>query len=343
MSKGISNKGLEAVNEYRNQMALANGVSEETIREGVHFSVSPSVQQKLENEVTLSSEFLKQINTIGVNELAGETLRLGASKSIASRTDTGSGARRKGANLTGLKAHSYQCQQTNFDTILRYSQIDAWAKFKDLPSRVAKIKASRIALDRIMIGWHGTKAAKTTNLEENPLLQDVNIGWLKHIETNADEQVQESIEIDPKTEKASEYKTLDAVVFDMLNKYMPEEYRDDTNLVVIVGRKLLADKYFPLQNDPTPTEKLAGDTIISQKRVGGLRAVTVPYFPETGLLITRLDNLSIYYQDGAMRRALINDPAVDGFIDYVSSNDAYVVENYDAVVYVKEVTLKGEE
>ncbi|WP_332103934.1 phage major tail tube protein, partial [Escherichia coli] len=42
---------------------------------------------------------------------------------------------------------------------------------------------------------------------------------------------------------------------------------------------------------------LAADVIISQKRIGNLPAVRVPYFPADAMLITKLENLSIYYMD----------------------------------------------
>jgi hypothetical protein len=58
-------------------------------------------------------------------------------------------------------------------------------------------------------------------------------------------------------------------------------------LVVICGRQLLADKYFPLVNmDREPTERLAADLIISQRRIGSLPAVRVPFMPPTSLLVT---------------------------------------------------------
>lgn len=46
-------------------------------------------------------------------------------------------------------------------------------------------------------------------------------------------------------------------------------YQDDDGLVVICGRALLADKYFPLVNkEQENSEALAADMIISQKRMG---------------------------------------------------------------------------
>ena len=74
-------------------------------------------------------------------------------------------------------------------------------------------------------------------------------------------------------------------------------------------RKLLNDKYFPLSTQAGATETLAADIIISQKRIGGLPAARVPFFPDNAILITRFDNLSIYFQDGARRRRGWTSPA----------------------------------
>ena len=106
-----------------------------------------------------------------------------------------------------------------------------------------------------------------------------------------------------------------------------------------MSRDLLADKYFPLVNDPKATEQLAGDTIISQKRVGGLQAVQAPFVPKGTILITRLDNLSIYYQEGAMRRTIKDKAERDRIEDYTSSNDDFVVENYEMVALLKNIKM----
>ncbi len=54
-------------------------------------------------------------------------------------------------------------------------------------------------------------------------------------------------------------------------------HRESTALRAICGRKLLADKYFPLINkDQPPTEQRALDMIVSQKRMGGQQAARVP-------------------------------------------------------------------
>ena len=88
-----------------------------------------------------------------------------------------------------------------------------------------------------------------------------------------------------------------------------------------------------------PSETLAADIVISQKRVGGLPAATVPYFPANAMLVTTFDNLSIYWQEGARRRRMEENPKRDRVENYESSNDAYVVEDNDRAALVENIQL----
>jgi hypothetical protein len=90
------------------------------------------------------------------------------------------------------------------------------------------------------------------------------------------------------------------------------------------------------------TEKLALNELLSKLRLGGLPPVTAPYFPPRGLLITRLDNLSIYYQKGSRRRMLLDNPKKDRIENFESSNDAFVVEDYDCAALADGIKLPGE-
>ncbi|MBS6009601.1 MAG: phage major capsid protein, P2 family [Haemophilus parahaemolyticus] len=328
-------------NAYLAGVAEDNQLEFSGLQAGQKFNVTPSVQQKLEKKVQESSEFLKMINIVPVVEAQGETLGLGVAGTIASTTDTTTKSRET-QDIHTLSAIAYACQQINYDTHLRYGTLDMWAKFPDFAQKVGAVKAERMALDRIMIGFNGASRAATSNRQTNKLLQDVGKGWLAKIEEHASERVMsEETQGSGKIEvgEGHTYKTLDALVFDAVTDLIEPQFQDDTQLVAIMGRDLLADKYFPLVNNPKATEQLAGDTIISQKRVGGLRAVQVPYFPKGCILITRLDNLSIYYQEGALRRTLKDNPERDRYEDFTSSNDDWVVENYEQVAYLKNIKM----
>lgn len=309
------------------------------------FTVSPEVEQTLETRVQESSAFLTMINVVGVPEQEGEKLGLGINSTIAGTTDTTKNDR-KAVDPTDLTGNRYRCEQTNFDTALRYTKIDAWAKFKDFQTRIRDALLQRQALDRIMIGFNGISRAATSNRVTNPLLQDVNKGWLQKIREDKPENVLDEVKAGSNVIKvgvgvttADGYNNLDALVMD-LTELLGPIYREDTELVAIVGRKLLHDKYFPMVNkDQVPSEKMAADVIISQKRMGGLPAVRVPSFPDNAILVTRLDNLSIYWQEGTRRRTILDNAKRDQIENYESVNEAYVVEDYEGAALAEHIQL----
>ncbi len=325
---------------YKNEIAKLNGID----RVDEKFSVSPTVQQKLETKVQESSEFLSRINFYGVTEQEGERIGLGVSGPVASTTDT-TQQDRQTADIATLDGRGYRCEQTNSDTHITYQRLDAWAKFPDFQTRIRDAIIKRHALDRIMIGFNGVSRAATSNRAANPMLQDVNKGWLQHVREQAPQRVMKDGKAAGKVtissqKKDRDFENLDALVFDIVNNLIEPWYAEDPDLVVVCGRELLADKYFPLVNrTQPPSEMQAADVIISQKRIGNLPAVRVPYFPAKGLLVTRLDNLSIYYQEGARRRTIVDNAKRDRIENYESSNDAYVIEDLGCVALAENIVL----
>lgn len=338
----MRNNTRQAYNEYTRAIAELNGVPSATEK----FTVNPTIQQTLETRIQESSDFLARVNGIGVSEQQGEKLGLGIGSPVAGTTDT-TATDRVPTDPTALDAQGYICTQTNFDTLIRYSKLDAWAKFPDFQTRIRDVILKRQALDIITIGFNGTSRAATSNKATSPLLQDVNIGWLQKYRANAPARVLQEIfaasgiiQVGAAIDLAHGYKNLDALVFDAVNNLIDPWYREDTELVAIMGRDLLADKYFPLVNaTQVPSETMATDMIISQKRIGGLPAVRVPYFPANAILVTRLDNLSRYYQEGARRRTVVDNAKRDQIENYESSNDAYVVEDYGLGCLIENIVL----
>jgi len=329
---------------YLNTIAELNGVDPSVIDGGKKFTAAPSVQQTLETRVQESSDFLNRINMVLVDELKGEKLGLGVSGLIASRTNTAA-ADRATKDPTTLDEHGYECKQTNFDTHLTYGKLDMWAKFPDFETRIRDAIIKGQALDKIRVGFNGTSAAATTDAVANPLGQDVNIGWLQQIRANAptrhfDEGAKVAGKIKFGTDAANvDYANLDALVYDAINSFLPSWAAGDTELVALIGRDLLHDKYFPViaAAGDKATEQVARDVILSSKRVGGLPAAQVPFIPNGTIVVTRFDNLSIYAQDGKRRRAVIDNPKRDRIENYESSNDAYVVEDYDFSLLIENI------
>lgn len=327
----MRNETRQAFNAYLQQLAVLNGIDQGSVAK--KFSVSPTVQQKLETKMQESSDFLKKINIQGVTEKQGQKLGLSIGNPIASTTNTSTTPRSPVDPSSVNEDDQYDCTQTNFDTYIAYAKLDAWAKFPDFQVRIRNAILARQGLDRIMIGWNGSSRAATSNPATNPLRQDVNIGWLQKYRANSPQRVMNTGatagQIRVGSAGGADYANLDALVFDLVNEMIDPWYQDDTGLVVICGRSLLADKYFPIVNqNHAPTEQMAADMIISQKRLGGLPAIRVPHFPANSLMVTRLDNLSIYFQEGSRRRTVVEKPELDRIENYESSNDAYVVEDY---------------
>lgn len=345
----MKNETRKKFNQFTQQVATFNGVASATEK----FSVTPTVQQKLETKIQESSAFLGMINIHGVDEKSGEKLGLGINSTIAGRTDTGT-KDRQATDPSALQKASYECKKTDFDTALGYNKLDMWAKFPDFATRIRDSILKRQALDRIMIGFNGTHAAVETNRTTYPLLQDVNIGWIQKVRDDAPEQMISEIvpasgkiqiykkENDSDT-KIGDYGNLDALVASMVAEMLPAWYQEDTDLVVIMGRELLNDKLLPMieEHAETPSETAALDVIRARKLVGGLPAIRAPYVPAGTLIITRLDNLSIYWQEGARRRHVIDNPKRDQIENYESSNDAYVVEDYEGIAIAENIVFEG--
>lgn len=308
-------------------VAIATTYGVETVRE--EFNVTPTHAQTLNDKITHSSAFLSRINVIPVSEIKGEKVMLGTSGTVTGRTDT-SNADRVARNVLGLDGQGYELFETHSDVALKYSSIDAWAKFPNFPQRYSAAVQKQIALDRIMIGWNGTSAAATTDRTANPLLQDVNKGWLQIARDQAPEQVlAEGAKVLGKIQigATGDYANLDALVHDV-SLMIDEEYRDGGDLIAIVGRELLAHdkaKLYAAQGD-TPTEKERIEMAQVIATYGGLPTFTCPHFPSRGVVVTSWDNLSIYFQDTSWRRHIQENPKRSQVEDYNSRNEGYVIE-----------------
>ena len=323
---------------YLAHLATLNGVESAAQM----FTVAPSVQQKLESRIQESSAFLQSIGIYPVDEMQGQKIGIGTDGPVASRTDT-TGADRGTRDAASLGGQGYQCVQTNYDTHVRYATLDMWAKFPDFQLRLSRAIRQQCALDRIMIGFNGTSVAANTNRVTNPLLQDVNKGWLQYLRDNAPERVMAQGATAGKVVVGAtgDYKTLDGLVYDATESLLDAWHAEAGDLVAIVGRGLMHDKLFPLVDGQTaPTEMLAADIVRSQRRLGGKQGITVPFMKPNAILITSLKNLSIYYQDGSRRRAVIDNPKRDRIETYESSNDAFVVEDLGKACLIENIELQ---
>lgn len=359
----MKNTTRVAFNTMLGQIATINGVEVDVVRGEKQFSVAPAVEQKLEEVIQQSSEFLGKINIIPVDAQEGAKVGMGVTRPIASRTltNSGTGVRRKPIDPTDTSDRGrYFCAQTNSDTAIKYGKLDMWAHKPEFQTLYRNSIVAQQGRDRIMIGWNGVARADTTDIVAFPLLQDVNFGWLYKIRYYAPARHMAGGALTPATRDGTtgrvtaggkiyvapglvgtevDYLNIDALVFDAIEN-LDEWHRDDTDLVVIVGRDLVQDRFLNVINaaGDKATELEARNRILTlPKQVGGKTAVIVPFFPPNAILITKLENLSIYVQNGSRRRTIREEPEFDQVADYQSVNESYVVEDYGCAVLIENI------
>ena len=337
MAQPLSARGAKQYAELQEAIAEAYGIDNSTRM----FSVDPTIAQELNDAITAKADFLERINVIPVSEIKGEKVFIGVNGPVTGRTNTKT-TDREAKDASALENSTYELADTQSDVGLPYAKIDAWAKFPDFKERYSAAVQKRIAQDRIVIGFHGTRAAPQTDLAANPKLQDVNKGWLQQLREQAPQQVlKEGAAAGKVTLGAGgDYANLDALVHD--TKQMVDEIlREDGDLVAIIGTDLLASdkaKLYTKQGD-TPTEKERIENAQVIATYGGLPAFSVPNFPVNAVLVTSWDNLSIYYQDSSWRKQTIENPKRSRVEDYNSRNEGYVIEQLEKIALTENVEL----
>jgi P2 family phage major capsid protein len=309
---------------------------------GESFNYDPTAQQRFYEAVGEQADFLNRVNQITVEAQVGQKIGLGIRKPIASRTNTDLLERK--TRYVGEQAKDpYHAQQTNYDTHLSYRLMASWQHVADFAKLYTAVIAKQVARDRLLVGWHGEHAAEETDIDAFPMLQDVNEGWLAKVANNQPQRMlgynsDGTATTDTyKLGEGGQYRSLDALVFDMTNNLMDAWHVAADDLVVMVGREIWVDHGMALLSSSTmPTERNALQTWFAAKTVAGLPSIQPPFLPARSVIVTSYDNLSIYHQSGTLRRSIIDNPKRDRVEEYMNENEAYVVEDYGKFAGVRQ-------
>jgi len=337
-------------NQYVGQIATLNNIDPSlTVVPGElkEFAVAPVIEQRLQAKLTVTSDFMSRINVVPVSQQQGARVGVGVSRSLAGRTNTAGGNRRTPGRIADSEAiDEYFCKQTNYDYAWGYALLDAWAHRPEFQQLVRDAVLVQKSADVITIGFNGVDAKSQTDRDTNPLLQDVNWGWLYKMRRYAPARVmahgaKDNLKVYVSDTGNADYVNLDALVFDAIQNLLHERYKTATDLVVIVGSDLVHDKYFKIVSEAgdKATEQVARDVILSSRQLGGKPTMQVPFFPSNAILITSLKNLSYYWQLGTARRQIRDEPALDQIENYESINDAFMVEDYGKACLIENIQL----
>lgn len=299
------------------------------------FTATEPMAQAFNDAIQETSGFLQEISVIPVVDIKGELVTMEIPSTVAKRTAVTSVNGREPIVLGAFSDRNYECKFTEFDVSIAYALMDAWARYGNLHTRYMKAIYRRIALDRILIGWHGTSAAAATDNVANPSLQDVNMGWIHDLKTNnpAHYLLEGATAGKIQIGAAGDYKNIHQFVYD-IGSLIKDEYRTGRE-VAIMGRGLVAHDMNQVlgTHGETPTEGLHFDVL--GKSYGGYKSVFVPGFPELGLMVTDPKNLQIYLQASSLRRKNEDQPKFNRIVDFISQNEAYMIGELNAVAGVE--------
>ena len=315
-----------AFNQYKDDQAALHGVA--SVSES--FAVTPNVEQRIVDETQASSDFLKLVNMILVDEKQGKSLGLSSAPN-ASTTDTTQAERVAKQIIDSHNIDEYDCGKTDFDVATKYALLDMWAHRPEFQQIMARRQVQQMALDKVTIGFFGTSRAPTSDRSANPLGQDVNVGWLQKIRSK---NLRHMNNVEFGADKA--YKNIDAIVMDAKSSLLDPWHRKSSDLVVICSAAMAMKKYFEIVNrvqDNANSE--VAERLLRDQHFGMLPIVIADQCPDNALLITSLDNLSIYTQRASTRKTIIDNPKRDQIEVYQSQNDAYVIEDFGKVGLVE--------
>ena len=305
------------------------------------FNVTVPQAVVLIDAIQQSIAFLTRISMIPVTDVKGAIIMLNAPTTIAGRTDTSApgNAERVPQQVGAMSERTYEVVKTDFDIAVKYSTLDSYARFADFNARLMNMIIRRQGLDRLLIGWNGQSCAATTDRATNPLLQDVNHGWLYDLETNKPANFVKAAQGQKlKLGKGGDWKNLDQLAFDLLS-LIPEEHRTG-NEVVLVGRQIIAwesGKIFGAHGH-TPSEKVQFE--VMTKTYGGMPATMPAGFSDTGVMVCDPANLQLYWQDSAVRRQMVDNPKKDQVEHYQSGNECYRIGDLDASAAIKAADIE---
>ncbi len=330
----LSTEGRKAFKELMNKMAEHYG-------ESAHWNgtdkfsvdpVAPKVEQTLEKHIREKNDLMGKINVIGVRDLTGEKLGMSVSQRIASRTDTDVKDRQT-KHIGDVDGREYKLYKTDFDIHIKYQMVDHWSAYPNFKDLWRSLIVEQIGQDREVVGWYGEQAVDTTDLANNPNLEDLNRGWLQALREEKPANLLGSDGTPITIGAGGTYENLDLAVFDMKNNLLDPWHRNAGDLVLILGDELHTKYHASLMADnlSPASERNAREAWLKRNTIGSLPVHKLNHFPERGILITSWKNLSIYYQRGSRRRTIVDNAKRDRIEDYMSTNEGYVIEDYGKI------------
>ncbi|WP_120806984.1 phage major capsid protein, P2 family [Yersinia sp. IP36721] len=313
----LNQRARQYIDAYSAQLSQSYNVSDASR----YFSLTDPKETLLRDALLETAEFLNMITVVDVDQLQGQVVAVGNPGIFTGRKEGGRFIR-----PTGVSGNEYKLVETDSGAALTWAMLSVWANAGDeneFFQRMQDFTNQSFALDMLRIGFNGKRVAKSTNPTENPNGEDVNIGW--HELVRQYKEGQQIISTPVTLDAQGDYKSLDAMASDLINAKIPQQYRNDPRLVVLVGADLVAAEQYRLyQKADRPTEKIAAQMLSDS--IAGRPAMVPPFMPGKRMTVTTLANLHIYTQRGTRQRKAEFVEDRKQFENKYLRNEGYAVE-----------------
>ncbi|MCA6222736.1 phage major capsid protein, P2 family [Photorhabdus antumapuensis] len=286
-----------------------------------YFALADPKETALRSALLESVEFLSMITCADVDHLSGQVVSVGNPGLFTGRKKDGRFMRK-----TGVDGNKYNLVETDSGAALRWDLLSIWANSgneNEFFQRMQEFTNQSFALDMIRIGFNGKRVAEDTDPEANPNGEDVNRGWHQIAkEWNDGKQV---IMTPVKLDERGDFRSLDAMASDLINTCIPQQFRHDPRLIVLVGADLVAAEQHRLyQAADKPTEKIAAQMLSSS--IAGRPAMIPPFIPGKRMTVTMLPNLQILTQRNTRQRKAAFEDDRKQFENKYLRNEGYALE-----------------
>ncbi|EOG5521091.1 phage major capsid protein, P2 family [Cronobacter turicensis] len=323
----LNQRALDFIDAYSAGLAAHYSVSNPSRA----FKLTDPQETSLRLAMLESVEFLSMITCADVDQLSGQVINVGASGLHTGRNAAGRFIRR-----VGVSGNDYKLVETDSCAALRWDLLSMWANAGDegeFFQLVQTFSNQAFALDMLRIGFNGKTVAATTDPDTNPNGEDVNIGWHERMKSYEDGKqiITDAVTLDDK----GDYHSLDAMASDLINTKIPQQFRNDPRLVVLVGADLVAAEQYRLyQSADRPSEKIAAQLLGST--IAGRKAIVPPFMPGKRMAVTPLSNLHIYTQRGTRQRKAEFKEDRKQYENTYLRNEGYAVEEPELYAAIDE-------
>ncbi|WP_419237933.1 phage major capsid protein, P2 family [Photobacterium leiognathi subsp. mandapamensis] len=318
----LNQAAMKGLNAYASELAKSYGISNTEKL----FSITGPKETQLRQVILASEDFLKRITVMDVDQITGQVVDVGA---LGLHTGRKAGGRfDKKADVSGNTYYLVEtdsCCSITWDTLSVWANSGSTGEFLKIISNSANIA---FALDMLRVGFNGVKAAATTDPDTNPNGEDVNIGWQALVAAKSPEQIC-GVDVYLDAAGGGDFKTLDAMASDLINNFIPPEFRNHPGLTVLVGADLVAEESARLYDQADkPSEKKAAQQLPFS--IAGRPAVVPPFMPGKRMVVTILSNLHIYTQKNTRKRKAMDNEDRKAFENTYLRWEGYAVGNHNA-------------